>query len=553
MRHGGQLLIDQLLVNGIDTIFCVPGESFLAAMDGLHDRPQIRCIVCRQEGGAAMMAEATGKLTNKPSVCFVTRGPGATNGSIGIHIARQDSTPMVMFVGLPALTVHDREAFQEFDLKAVFGALAKHAEVISDANRIPEYVSRAFHLAQSGRPGPVVLGLPEDMLSSDIEANDARPVRPACASPCARDLAQLEYMLARAVRPFMIVGGPGWSNKTKARVEEFAANFDLPVGAAFRYQDYFDNTHVCYAGHVGIGLDRKLRERIERADLLLALGVRLGEMTTQGYQLLTVPDPSQQLVHVHPSADELGSVFRAELPICATSQSFSDALSRLEPLRVIPWASHRAAARQDYEGLLKPFPSPGAIKLETIFSKLSNLLPNQTIITNGAGNYTAWLHRYYQFREYRTYLGPTAGAMGYGLPAAIAAKLAHPDRAVVALAGDGCFLMNGQEMATAKQYGLAIIILVINNGMYGTIRMHQERTYPGRVMATNLTNPDFAAMARSFGGHGEVVEQTDDFEPALARALHSRTLALVELRIDSNAISPSASLQQIRETSKSGR
>ncbi len=549
MTHGGRILVDQLRANGVDTVYCVPGESYLAALDGLYDRSDIRTVVCRQEGGAAMMAEAHGKLTGRPGICFVTRGPGATNAAIGVHIARQDSTPMILFVGLPATGVADREAFQEFDLTTTFGALGKWAGVINDADRIPEYVNRAFNAALSGRPGPVVIGLPEDVLSRTGNVKPTGEARPAYPSPRAADMAVLAERLFEANRPLAIIGGPGWSTAVKSRLEAFASRFDLPVGVAFRYQDYFDNTHPSYVGHIGIGLAPTLCERIEKADLLLVLGARLGEITTQGYRVPERNDPSQYLVHVHPSADELGSVYQANLPICATAETFTAALADLKPREAPDWALWRTSAREDYEALLEPKTTPGAVKLETIMQQMSDMLPEGAIITNGAGNYTAWIHRYRQFTSYRSHLGSTAGAMGYGVPAAIAAKHLHPERTVVAFAGDGCFLMNGQEMATAAQYGLPIIIVVINNAMYGTIRMHQERAYPDRVMATSLMNPDFAAMAQSFGGHGEVVERTADFEPAFERALHADRFTLIEVRTDPNALTPVASLEEIRDAS----
>ena len=546
MRHAGRVLIEQLEAEGVDTVYCVPGESYLAALDGLYDSNRIRTVVCRQEAGAAMMADAQARLTGKPGVVFVTRGPGATNASIGIHIAQQDSIPVVMFVGLPGRDMEDREAFQEFDLRAVFGSLAKWAEVVSDPARLPEYVSRAFHMAASGRPGPVVLGLPEDMLSSALEAPVVRPSRPAEAAPTPADMAELAGLLSGAQRPLAIVGGPGWSAATKAHFEAIALRLDLPVACAFRCQDYFDNRHPCYAGHSGIGIDPKLGQAIRSADVLLVIGARLGEMTTSGYTLLDVPQPKQKLIHVHPSADELGRVYRAELPICSSAGAFVEALAGVVIQRSPSWAGPTAELHASYEAFRRPLATPGALKMELVIANLEDMLPDDAIVTNGAGNYAAFANRYYVYKQYRTQLAPTCGAMGFGLPAAIAAKLTHPERTVVALAGDGCFLMNGQELATAVQYGANVITLVANNGMYGTIRMHQEKTYPGRVMATSLVNPDFAALARSYGAFGETVTDTEQFRGAFLRAQESGKPAVLDLKLDPEALTPQLTLAQMR-------
>jgi acetolactate synthase-1/2/3 large subunit len=546
MRHGGQILVRELETQGVDTVFCVPGESYLAALDGLHDSNRIRTVICRQEGGTAMMAEAHGKLTGKPGVCFVTRGPGATNASIGVHIAMQDSTPMVMFVGLPDAGVVDREAFQEFDLNQVFRALGKGSEIIPSVDRIPEYVSRAFHKAMSGRPGPVIVGLPEDVLAATSDVIGAKPAVVAEPAPGASEMAALAALLARAERPLVIVGGPGWSDDTRRALETAATAHGLPLAASFRCQDYVDNRHPCYVGHIGIGIDPKLAERVRTSDLLIVIGARLGEMTTSGYTLLTIPDPKQPLVHVHPDGDELGRVYRAEVAINATAARFVAALAAL-PAGADRYEAWRRAARADYEATLRPEMTPGAVKLEQVVRAINEMLPEDAILTNGAGNYTGFLHRYFEYKRYRTGLAPTCGAMGYGLPAAIAAKLAHPERTVVALAGDGCFMMNGQELATACQYGANVVVLVVNNGMYGTIRMHQEREYPARVMATTLVNPDFAALARSYGAHGELVEETGQFRPAFRRALEAGKPALIELRTDPEAITPRQTLTAIRQ------
>ncbi len=550
MRHGGKILVDQLEAQGASAAFTVPGESFLAALDGLHDSNRIKTVICRQEGGAAMMAEAWGKMTGDPGICMVTRGPGAANAMAGLHIAQQDSTPMIMFLGLPGEKHEDREAFQEIETKSLFGSFVKWAAVIRDTDRIPEYVSRAYHTAMNGRPGPVVLGLPEDMLSAAGEAADAKPARFAAPSPSASDEDTLVAALAKAKRPLVIVGGPGWSRDIQKKVEAFAARFDLPVAAAFRFQDYIDNRHPCYVGHAGIGLDAKLADAISNADLLLVIGARLGEMTTSGYTLIDIPNPKSFLVHVHPSGNELGSVYSPDLPINATAATFADLLGRLPTPAEKPWSAHRAALRQSYLGYIAPVTTPGLVRLEEVVKTVSDMLPEDGIVTNGAGNYAAFVHRYTQYKGYRSCLAPTSGSMGYGLPAAIAAKLADPTRTVINFAGDGCFMMTGQELATAVQYGLDIVTVVVNNGMYGTIRAHQEKQYPDRVSGTTLVNPDFAAYARAFGAHGETVERTEDFKPALERAMASRKAAIIEVKTDQEALTPRQTLTQVREAGR---
>jgi acetolactate synthase I/II/III large subunit len=547
MRHGGKILIDQLEAQGASSAFTVPGESFLAALDGLHDSNRIKTIICRQEGGASMMAEAWGKITGEPGVCFVTRGPGLANAMSGLHVAQQDSTPMVLFVGLPDSRVEDREAFQEIETKSLLGSFVKWAAVIRQTERIPEYVSHAYHLARSGRPGPVVLGLPEDMLAADARVSDAEPAKVSDCRPAPEDLAELQRLLAGAARPLLIVGGPGWSTAAKAALESFADRFHLPLACAFRYQDYIDNRHRCYVGCAGIGIEPTLGKAIKEADLLIVIGARLGEMTTGGYALLEIPNPRQRLVHIHPSPDELGSVYRADLPIAASTRRFAEALSRLEPACDIAWTSHTQTLRAAYRDFLKPISMPGSVKLADVVRTASELLPEDAFITNGAGNYAAFLHRYFEYKAYRTQLAPTSGSMGYGLPAAIAAKIAEPGRVVVNFQGDGCFLMTGQELATAVQYGLPILTIIANNGMYGTIRMHQEREYPRRVVGTTLINPDFAAYARSFGADGYTVQSTADFAPALKSALNSNRPAVIELKLDPEAISPRQTLTALRE------
>ncbi len=553
MRHGGKILIDQLETQGASAAFTVPGESFLAALDGLHDSNRIKTVICRQEGGAAIMAEAWGKVTGDPGICFVTRGPGAANAMAGLHIAQQDSTPMIMFLGLPGEKHEDREAFQEIETKSLFSSFVKWAAVIRSTSRIPEYVSRAFHTAKNGRPGPVVLGLPEDMLSAKGEAPDAKAAKFADPAPSAADAAELKKLLAGAKRPLMIIGGPLWSKKIQKQVETFAERFDMPVAAAFRFQDYIDNRHRCYAGHAGIGLDAKLAAAIKAADVLIVIGARLGEMTTSGYTLIEIPNPTQTLVHVHPSGNELGSVYRADLPINATAATFADLLESLPAPSSKPWSGTTKELHDAFLASLQPLPGPGSMQFAEVVRTVSDMMPEHSIVTNGAGNYAAFVHRYMQYKGYRTCLAPTSGSMGYGLPAAIAAKLHDPTRTVVNFAGDGCFLMTGQEMATAAQYGLGIVTIVANNGMYGTIRAHQERQYPERVSGTTLVNPDFAAYARAFGGHGETVERTADFKPAFERALATNKPSIIEVKIDPEALSPRQTLSQIREQGKKAK
>jgi acetolactate synthase-1/2/3 large subunit len=546
-RSGGQILVDALKIHGVDLAFCVPGESYLAALDALYDaRDAIRLVTCRQEGGAANMAEAYGKLTGRPGICFVTRGPGATNASIGVHTALQDSTPMILFVGQVARDQVEREAFQEVDFRRMFGPLAKWVAEIDQAERIPELVSQAFHRAVNGRPGPVVLALPEDMLTDRVAVEDAGPHRAVQAHPGATDMAELRRRLAAAARPFMLLGGGTWTAAAVDDIRAFAEANRLPVGASFRCQDLLDNSHPCYAGDVAIGINPKLQARVAGADLLLVAGARLGEMTTGGYTLVDIPVPRQALIHVHPGADELGRVYQPALAINAGMPQFAAAARALAPIADPPWAGETETAHAEYLAHSAPIAVPGALQMAEIVAWLRDRLPPEAIITNGAGNYTTWAHRFYRYRRFRTQLAPTSGAMGYGLPAAVAAKAVHPERVVVCFAGDGCFLMNGQELATAVQHDLPIIVLVVNNGMYGTIRMHQEREYPGRTIGTDLANPDFAALARAYGAVGETIEHTVDFAPAFERALASGRPALLELRLDPEAITPRASLSEIR-------
>ena len=545
-RHGGRILVDALAAHGVRCAFGVPGESFLPVLDGLYDhREGLKFVICRQEGGASYMAEAHAKLTGEPGVLFVTRGPGATNGSVGVHTAMQDSSPMVIFVGQVGNDMAEREAFQEIDYRRMYGPLAKWVGQIDRVERIPEYVSHAFHTAMAGRPGPVLLALPEDMLFSEAAVDDAphyRVVRPA---PSPRDIEELARLLAAAARPLVLVGGGGWTREPLERLGRWAETSGIPVAASFRCQDHVDNRSRCYVGDVGIGINPRLAQRVKEADLLLAAGPRLGEITTGGYTLLEVPVPRQTLVHVHAGAEELGRVYAARLPINSGMAQFADALEgvRLDGARWHEWAR---AARAEYEAWRVPVAMPGRVQLGEIVKWLSDHLPEDAIVANGAGNFSGWLHRHFVYKRYRTQLAPTSGSMGYGLPAAVAAKIAEPARVVVGWTGDGDFLMNGQELATAVQYGAAPIVIVVNNGMYGTIRMHQERAYPERISGTELMNPDFAAYARAFGGHGELVVETAQFAPAFERARASGKPALIEVRIDPDAITPVKTLSGIR-------
>jgi acetolactate synthase-1/2/3 large subunit len=540
--HGGRLLVDQLVVHGADTVFCVPGESYIPVLDGLYDAP-IRLITCRHEGGAANMADAYGKLTGRPGICIVTRGPGATQASVGLHTAFQDSTPLILIVGQVASDQQDREAFQELDYRRMFGGLSKWVAQIDRADRIPEYVARAFATACSGRPGPVVLALPEDVLDARVVVADALPFHAVQPHPGAEQIERLRGLLAAAERPFALVGGAGWTPRAAADARVFLEANRLPAGAAFRRQDALDNDSPSYAGDVGIGINPKLAARVRDADLLLVVGPRLGEMTTSGYTLLEPPTPHQTLVHVHPGAEELGRVYRPELPILSGMEQFAAAVREL---RVEPrWERWAAAARADYEEWQQGGVMPGDLDLRACIAQLQARLPD-AIVTNGAGNFTVWVHRFWRYHAYPSQLAPTSGAMGYGVPAAAAAKLVVPERSVVCFAGDGDFLMSCQELATAVQYDLPILVLVVDNGMYGTIRMHQERRFPGRVSGTDLVNPDFAALARSFGAHGDTVLRTEDFPAALDEALAAGRPALLALRIDPEAITPQTTLSEIR-------
>ncbi|MEM8540103.1 MAG: thiamine pyrophosphate-binding protein [Pseudomonadota bacterium] len=548
MRSGGHILADQLQILGVDKVFCVPGESFLDLLDGLYDHAEsMQTIVCRHEGGASNMADAYAKMTGKPGICAVTRGPGATNAANGVHTAFQDSTPMILLIGQVSRKMEEREAFQEMDYRRVFGQMAKWVAQIEDTSRIPEYISRAWKIAQSGRPGPVVLALPEDVLSEKAEAQDLRPAIIANPSPAPKAIEQFEAMLKNAKRPIMMVGGPGWSAQCCAKAMDIAERMSLPVVTSFRCQDYVDNDHPNYVGVVGIATSPKLFKRIAQdVDLLIVVGSRLGEMTTNGYSLIDIPNPQMTLVHVHAGADEIGHVYNPDLGIVASASNFFDALSAIETMKPdedrMGWITDQ---RRDYVAFRVPTRAPGGVNMAQIITHITDTMPKETVLTNGAGNYTAWAHRFHKHCAYRTQVAPTSGSMGYAVPAAIAAKLAAPDQPVICLAGDGCFMMTSQELATAKQYDLNIIFLIVNNAMLGTIRMHQERNYPKRPIATQLANPDFVAYAASFGIAGERVERTEDFAAALNRANSVAGSYLIELIVDPQALTPSQTLDEV--------
>ncbi len=565
-RLAGHALVEALVAQGIDTVFGVPGESYLAVLDGFHEHARrIRFIACRHEGGASFMADAQGKLTGWPGVCFVTRGPGASNAAIGLHTAFQDSTPLVLFVGQVAGDQRDREAFQELDYRQLFGpgtlGMAKWVGEVQDAHRLPEYVARAFHTALQGRPGPVVLVLPEDMLTRQTAAPVLPRVVPALAWPAPGAMRDLRTMLAKAQKPLVIVGGSGWSAKGARALQSFAEAWQLPVACGFRFQDCFDNRHPLYAGDVGIGINPKLAARVREADLILALGLRLGEMTTGGYSLLAAPRPAQRLVHLHAGAEELGRVYSADLMLQCSLAVAGQALGTLELLPEAPrWAEWSAAANADYKANLEA-PPVAPLDMAVVVKTVQRLAPANTVYTNGAGNFSAWLHRYVRYfglqHHGRTQLAPTSGAMGYGVPAAVAAALLYPERTVVNIAGDGDFLMTGQELATAKAHGAGLgggprsgrlVSIVVDNATFGTIRMHQERTYPGRVSGSDLeANPDFAALARAYGWNAWLVQRTEEFEPAFAAALAADGPSLIHVKLDADVSTPRTTLSALRE------
>ena len=551
-RTGGQVLVDQLIVHGVKQLFCVPGESYLAALDALHDA-KVEVTICRQEGGATMMAEAQGKLTGEPGICFVTRGPGATNASAGIHIAHQVSTPLIVFVGQVARGMLDREAFQELDYGAVFGTMAKWVVEIDDAKRLPELVSRAFHVATSGRPGPVVIALPEDMLTDMVQVADAKPYSVTEIHPGADALRELKARLDKAERPVLIIGGSRWNEQAVRDTVTFAEQWQLPVYCSFRRQMLFPATHANYGGDLGLGVNPKLLARIKASDLVIVLGGRLSEIPSQGFELFDIPMPQMDMVHIHADANELGRIYHAAQSINATPQAMTAALAQLgKPTAQPKWAQHTADAHAEYQAWSDPskIQIPGNLQMGEIMGHLREVLPADTIFCNGAGNFATWVHRFWPFTTFASHLAPTSGSMGYGPPAGVGAKRLWPQREVVIFAGDGDFLMHGQEFATAIQYQLPVIVVILDNAMYGTIRMHQEREYPGRVSGTELKNPDFSAYAKAFGGHGERVERTEEFAPALARARASGLPSILHCFIDPEAITPTGTLSGMRKAAE---
>ncbi|MFG5118023.1 thiamine pyrophosphate-binding protein [Methylorubrum sp. POS3] len=552
-RTAAQALVDQLVANGVEHVFAVPGESYLPVLDALHDSG-IAITVCRQEGGAAMMAEAHGKATGRPGICFVTRGPGATNASAGIHIAQQDSTPMILFVGQIERGLRDREAWQEVDYRAAFGPISKWATEIETGARVPEYVSRAFHTACGGRPGPVVMALPKDMLKDPAPGPIAPAFAPVEAAPGIEDMERLAALLSEAQNPFLLLGGSRWDERAYADLRAFAERFDLPVATSYRRLPLFDPLHPNYAGDLGLAANPKLVARVKAADLLIVLGGRLGEVASQMYALLDIPAPRTRLVHIHPGPEELGRVYVPHLAINAAPTRMAAALARLPAPASKPWSEATRAGHAEYLAWSETAtPQPGAVNFGAVMIQLREALPTDAILCNGAGNYAAWIHRFYRFRRLATHMAPTSGSMGYGVPAAVAMKRLHPERIVISLNGDGDFLMNGQEFATAVQYGLNIVCIVADNASYGTIRMHQERDFPGRVYATDLVNPDFAAYARAFGGVGFTVERTEDFPAALDAALAAHQPAIIHVKIAVDAIAPGSTLTAIREKALAGQ
>jgi len=548
-RTGGEILVDQLSIQGVRHVFCVPGESYLAALDAFYGS-DIKLTVCRHESAAAIMAETVGKITGRPGICFVTRGPGATNASAGIHIARQDSSPMIVFVGQVGREMREREAFQELDYRAVFGTMAKWATEIDDPARIPEFISRAFHTACNGRPGPVVIALPEDMLRERVAVPDATACEPVEIWPGESDMRRLQDLLGAAKRPVALIGGSRWTEQATIAMMRFAERFALPVATTFRRGHLFDALHRCYAGDLGIGPNPKLLARVKNADLVLLIGGRFSEMPSQSYSVFDIPEPQTRLVHVHPGAEELGRVYHPHLAINAAPTAFCLALESVQAPKDIAWRGESDTAHADYLAWgEKATALPGAVNLGEIMVWLRDNLPPDAIITQGAGNFSGWVHRFYRVRKFGGLVGATSGSMGYGLPAALAMQTLYPDRPVVCVAGDGDFLMTGQDFATAVQYKLPVIVLVADNGIYGTIRMHQERDYPGRVIATELRNPDFVGYALAFGGYGARVEKTADFPAAFAAARASGKPSIIHLKIDPEAITPSATLSAIREKS----
>ncbi len=545
VRSGGQILVDQLLIQGVERITCVPGESYLAALDAMHD-VDIDILICRHEGGAAMMAEAYGKLTGRPGICFVTRGPGATNAAHGVHIAAHDSTPLILFVGQAERGILGRECFQEIDHRCFFGGIAKWVVEIDRAERIPELIARAFRVATQGRPGPVVVSLPEDMLSESVLCVDAPKIIPVATAPSTKNMSVLRTLLLEAQSPFFILGGSGWDEAGYEAIHDFASRYELPVATSFRRTHLFNALHPSYAGDMGFGINPALAKRVKDADLIVMIGARLSEAPSSSYTLLDIPKPKQTLIHVYPDPDEIGRVYQPELGIVATANEMAKALKELLSPPKKSWIEKTIKAHQDYlDWTETPRAIPGDFQYGEAIVWLRNRMPRDTIVCNGAGNYAIWVHRFWRHKMLGTQLAPTSGSVGYSVPVGVMAKRQFPDRPVVVFSGDGCFLMQGQEFAVAVQYGINVIIIIIDNGMYATIRMHQERQYPNRVIGTDLKNPDFAALSRAYGGHGETVHKTHEFAPAFERALASGKPAIIHCFLDPQAITPSKTMDQI--------
>ncbi len=543
MKTGGELLIECLEAQDVDRVFCVPGESYLAVLDALHDS-KIETVVARQEGGAAMMAEADGKMTGRPGICFATRGPGATNAASGVHVAKQDSTPMIMFVGQIGRRMRGREAFQEVDYRQTFGDLAKWVDEIDHIDRIPEVISHAYHIAMSGRPGPVVIALPEDMLTEVCDVKTGPRVDVAEPAPTSGAIESLASLLEGAKNPFLVLGGSRWTKQAVDQVQAFSEKWGLPVGCSFRRQQLFDHLHPNYAGDVGLGINPALKKRLEDSDLVILLGARFSENPSQGFSLFDIPKPKQKLVHIHSGAEELGRIYVPDLSINATPGAF---LTEMNKITAAAKAKSADAEHSAYRAWTDELPeTPGGVQMGAVMSRLREDLPEDAILTNGAGNYAIWLHRFWRFRQFGTQLAPTSGSMGYGLPAAVAAKLRNPEKEVICFAGDGCFQMTMQEFGTAVQFGAKLIVLLIDNGVYGTIRMHQEREYPARISATDLQNPDFAMLAKAYDGYSETVLKSEEFGPALERARASGKAALIHIKTDPEAITPTTTLTALR-------
>jgi len=550
IKSGGELVVDALEAHGVTQLFCVPGESYLEVLDALHDSP-INATSARQEGGAAMMAEAWGKLHGTPGICFVTRGPGATNASAGIHVAQQDSTPMILFIGQINSQLRHRDAFQEVDYGQYLGSMAKWVAEIDSADRVTEMVSRAWSVATSGRPGPVVLVLPEDTLSGTALATDIKPFKALETHPSQTDLQKMAHMIEQAKNPIVILGGSRWCKESVAHIEAFAKNFSVPVACSFRRQMLFNHLNPHYAGDVGLGINPKLKSTISDADLVVLIGGRFSEVPSQNYTLLGVQNAQQNLIHVHASAEELGAIYRADLAIHSSPKAIAQGLSQLSVSASISQQriDHLAQCHANYQhwSSMPTKAHPGDVQMPAIMAHLATTLPKNAIITNGAGNYATWIHRFWKFAGYGTQLAPTSGSMGYGLPAAVAAKIAFPEKTVVAFAGDGCFQMTMQEFGTAAQERAAVIVLVIDNGMYGTIRMHQERHFPSRVSTTDLVNPDFCALAKAYDAYATQVTHSDQFPAALRDAIAAKKPALIHIKLDPQAMTPNQTLDQIRE------